>query len=103
MLDGEKRNLGCQFGRSLIMLEHDGSVHPCMNAENIKFGNILTEDVKDIWFSKKTDALRKQLYENHCDFCQASCGINPYKYLKYAMFNEPIKTLKNYFSKWGEI
>lgn len=101
MLEGKPRTFGCQFGRSLIMLEHNGNIHPCMNAEDITFGNILKEDIRDIWFSEKTQRSREELQKTHCTTCTASCGVNPYEYLKYALFRSPISSLNHYLNRWN--
>lgn len=49
----------CGAGRNLISIGADGSVYPChmLHESRFKLGNILTENLKDIIFSKKNPFL----------------------------------------------
>lgn len=98
ILNGSPRRFMCLFGKSTVLLEQDGKVHPCVNAEEILFGDLLKEDAEKIWFSKQTKQLRKILRVNNCKNCTASCGINPFAFLKYSILRHPIQLFKQYLT-----
>ncbi|MAG08674.1 hypothetical protein CMO89_04320 [Candidatus Woesearchaeota archaeon] len=78
------KSRGCVFGYSTIFIENNGDVFMCMNNKSAKLGNALETDLSRIWFSKKADAIRKDI-KSYCGTCRSDCGKNWYDIVRYIL------------------
>lgn len=67
----------CYAGKINATIYPDGDVFPC-ELLNDKMGNLRESDYnfKKIWFSKKSDQIRKKIKENKC-YCTHECNLLP--------------------------
>lgn len=63
-------NKGCSACDGLISVAPDGSILPCSSCDD-PVGNLLTQDVEDIWNSEKALWYRDKLFAH--DQCKTSC------------------------------
>lgn len=89
---GKDRVCGCMMGESILFIESDGKVCMCMNTENIPFGNIRKESLRDIWFSEENKIKRQKIREQYCRKCVANCSVNDYLFIK-DMLTKPLRYL----------
>lgn len=73
IVEGAPRKRRCMQGFYAFVLEHDGSVYPCVNYELASFGNLLRESFADIWFSERAIQVRREVAEKGCPACPAMC------------------------------
>jgi MoaA/NifB/PqqE/SkfB family radical SAM enzyme len=77
MIQGYPRSRRCMMGWYGFVLEHDGSVYPCINCEKAGFGNLLTDSFESVWFGKQADSARRQLRASCCPTCTSVCYPQP--------------------------
>lgn len=84
-------NRKCQAGRTVVGISPNGDVRPC-STNTITYGNILKEDIRDIW--GRMEMWRSTAYFpdkcNDCswiDRCNAGCRINSKAY--FGQWNSP--------------
>ncbi len=69
---------GCGVGRAYAAIQPNGDLSPCvfMPQEELKFGNIIKDDLKDVWENSPVlKAVRNR------DEFEANCGKCPYRYV----------------------
>ncbi|MEM4143005.1 MAG: radical SAM protein [Candidatus Bathyarchaeia archaeon] len=69
---GKKRHLTCPFVISAFSVHPDGAVYYCPSAESI--GNILKDNLSNIYYSKANLEYRNQVKKNKCPTCTQSFG-----------------------------
>jgi radical SAM protein with 4Fe4S-binding SPASM domain len=77
MIQGHARSRRCMMGFFGFVLEHDGSVYPCVNCEDASFGNLLHEPFEQVWFGRQAEEARKQLRASCCPTCTSMCYVQP--------------------------
>ena len=75
MLRGRDRRRPCMMGYHAFVLEANGDVHPCVNCEQVMFGNLLKRSFRDIWWGKRARQLRQELHQGCCPSCTALCYL----------------------------
>lgn len=68
------RNMYCPFPWAILFIRPDGEVMPC-EFVNYSYGNILTEDIEDIWNGDKARHFRKSLLARLPDTCARCCKL----------------------------
>lgn len=71
-----KRLIGHNCFLNKICISFDGSVYPCIMMRQISYGNILDNDLKDIFFAEKTKEIRYLSKDriNICKDCEYRYG-----------------------------
>jgi MoaA/NifB/PqqE/SkfB family radical SAM enzyme len=82
MLGGAPRGRRCMMGFYSFVLEHDGSVYPCINCEKRSFGNLLHRSFKEIWFGSQAADVRRRLRQDCCPTCTSLCYPLPVNLLE---------------------
>jgi len=77
MVQGQPRRRRCMMGFYGFVLEHDGSVYPCVNCEGTSFGNLLTTSFEQLWFGGIAEQARRQLRTSCCPTCTSMCYVQP--------------------------
>lgn len=77
MLQGAERSRLCMMGFYGLVIEHDGSVYPCVNFETNSFGNLLEQSFDEVWFGPQAKAARQELRHSACPTCVANCYVLP--------------------------
>lgn len=85
MLAGGKNIRGCPALRDTVTLGPAGDVFPCLNSCASKMGNVLTEDIHDIWFSASAQETCRMIADQKCADCMFACGVSYFEVLKYAL------------------
>jgi len=76
-VEDEFSSLPCYNPWFFISIRPNGDVYPCSSDMPKAFGNIKEHSIKDIWFSKKFDILRKGfINKNIPEYCSLCCGLN---------------------------
>ncbi len=70
---GKKRHFDCFWPIRASFVTSEGYVTPCnyrMNPKVFSFGNLFTQTMEEIWFSKRYLNFRESFYKKkYCDFC----------------------------------
>jgi len=66
----------CVAGKFSAYIDPYGNVYPCTQWL-VKLGNIKKQTFKEIWFSKKTDDIRKSIAKGECPNCWTPCEAQP--------------------------
>lgn len=85
ILSGKPNSRGCPTLRDTFTIEPNGNVLPCINSREHVLGNILTDDLNVIWFSKRTREVVKQIDREKCGTCLFACGMSYLEVLKYTV------------------
>lgn len=85
MLDGGTNNRGCPALSDTITINSTGDVIPCLNSGGQKYGNILSENVRDIWFSADTRITSRAIINERCAECMFACGVGYFNALEFAI------------------
>jgi radical SAM protein with 4Fe4S-binding SPASM domain len=65
------------MGFYACIIEHDGSVYPCVNFEVNSFGNLLEQSFDEIWFGPRAESVRRELRQSGCPTCVSNCYTLP--------------------------
>ncbi len=84
MLSGRPRSRTCMMGFYGFVLEHDGSVYPCVNCETRSFGNLPRQSFDEVWFGDQATEARRRLRTNCCPGCTSMCYPAPVNILELA-------------------
>ncbi len=87
ILSGKPNSRGCPTLRDTITIEPNGNVVPCINSRNRLLGNVLTDDLNDIWFSKRTRQSVRRINREKCKSCLFACGMSYREVLKYTVLD----------------
>jgi len=71
-----RASVPCYAGFGSVIISSTGDVHPCVKTK-IKFGNIRKKSFDEIWNSRKADRVRKNIKNNQCKSCFATCDLIP--------------------------
>ncbi len=85
MLEGGTNNRGCPALSDTITINPSGDVIPCLNSGGKKIGNVLSENVHDIWFSADTNKICRTIIDERCPECMFACGVGYFNALKFAI------------------
>lgn len=78
ILEGGTRSRKCMMGVDAIVLEADGSIPFCINAESFSGGNIKQEKPEEIWYKGVKEILANKEVKRYCSKCAAACGLGGY-------------------------
>lgn len=78
ILKGDTRRRKCMMGVDTIVLEADGSIPFCINAEGFSAGNIKQEKSGEIWYKEVKEILANKEVKRYCSKCAAACGLGGY-------------------------
>lgn len=70
-------NSCCEYKRNTLVIKPDGRVTPCTAFDNMALGNIKEQDLREIWYAEKTQAMKTlPVSETDCKDCEilAYCG-----------------------------
>jgi len=84
MMGGDRRKRRCMMGFYAFVLEHDGSIYPCVNCERKSFGNLLSQTFEEIWFDNESESVRGHLRSECCPTCTSMCYTLPVNTLEVA-------------------
>lgn len=70
----------CTACKTSIAILPNGDTVPCIELKEIKLGNILYQDIEEIWNNQKCKELHELTPERYSDFC----GICPFRYVCYS-------------------
>lgn len=69
--------LPCYHPWFFMSIRPNGDMYPCSADMPSPFGNIKTDSIKEVWFSKRFDLLREQFIKKEIpDYCNLCCGLN---------------------------
>jgi radical SAM protein with 4Fe4S-binding SPASM domain len=88
ILNGRVNSRGCPTMRDTITIEPNGNIVPCINSGENVLGNVLTEDVKEFWFSGRTLGIIEDIQKEKCRTCMLACGAGYLEVLKYILWDE---------------
>jgi len=78
ILEGKDRQRSCTMGYNALVIESDGIVPFCINAEQFSNSNIKNTDPNFIWYQEMKQLLKNKKLKNLCLKCPASCGLGEY-------------------------
>ena len=85
----KKNIIPCEVLTTSAHVMPNGDIKPCMFMD--KIGNIKNENFKDVYLSKKTDDVRKEIKNNNCPKCWMNC------YSPHSIMQNPFKALLSFF------
>jgi MoaA/NifB/PqqE/SkfB family radical SAM enzyme len=93
--DPKDRAISCSAGTRSFFLDPYGNIFPCI-VFNRKMGNIREKSFNEIWYSPKTEEIRREIYEKKCPGCWLECETfrdisNDEKYLAETFLNTVLK------------
>jgi len=88
ILNGRVNSRGCPTLRDTITIEPNGNVVPCINSGENVLGNVLTEDVKEFWFSRRTLEIMEAIQKEKCRTCMLACGAGYLEVLRYVFWDK---------------
>ncbi len=74
-------DMQCFGGKSFLSLKPNGNITPCSYIDDIVCGNILKDDINEIWNSKEMLDFTKECYDTSCLFstnCKGGCKAVSY-------------------------
>lgn len=74
VLQGRPQKRSCPMLREVFVLEHDGKVIPCINADDYIMGDIKAERPSQIWQDANKQIL-PDIKNNLCPDCLSTCGV----------------------------
>jgi MoaA/NifB/PqqE/SkfB family radical SAM enzyme len=93
MINGANRKSPCAFDRYVFSLYPTGEVLPCSKEDWIVFGNVYSDSVDKIWFSRNSKEIRKRMRKDVCPTCANYCGV------EFSLQKEFFKYFKFYIKK----
>ena len=91
---------GCPAGSKMISVNADGGAHACVH-ESRAYGNILKDDLKDIW-KNMIDWRDGSNFPEECKVCPAFDDCNAGCRLSALSYNNDIKSQDNLKKGWGD-
>lgn len=72
---GARRSIPCALLYHSVFLDSDGTLFMCSRDKSLIYGNVRKTSVDRIWYSDKTNKIRKQAKKYFCPTCSKSCNI----------------------------
>jgi len=77
IISGARRTQACMMGYYGFVIEHDGSVYPCVNCEDRVFGNLCKQSFQELWWGAHAQAIRREMRARCCPTCASICYTLP--------------------------
>lgn len=75
ILNGLESKRGCPIMREALIIEPDGRIMPCLNSEELSYGNAVNEDIEQVWSSNHTKTIMEEIKAEKCKTCMFACGV----------------------------
>ena len=72
MLGGAKRNMPCYAKEKGVLIDVDGSVYPCGQSSDLKYGNIHENEISKIWRNRMNKKI-EDIFKLECSRCTTNC------------------------------